>query len=268
MSYTVIIPARYASTRLPGKPLLDIAGQPMIQHVWRRAGESQAQRVVIATDDERIEAACKSFDAEVCMTSPDHESGTDRLQEVVAKLGLEDNDIVVNVQGDEPLLPAKAIEQVADNLAAHPDAGIATLVEPITDMANVTNPNVVKAVLDQSGYALYFSRAPVPWCRDEWSRDEWCRDEWSSDDWAAKAPLPASSQYWRHIGIYAYRVGFLHQFVRWPMGQLEGLERLEQLRALENGVRIHVAPAAVDIPGGVDTEADLNAVRKVLEAGQ
>lgn len=261
MSYTVIIPARYASTRLPGKPLLDIAGQPMIQHVWRRAGESQAQRVVIATDDERIETACKRFDAEVCMTSPDHESGTDRLQEVVAKLGLAEEDIVVNVQGDEPLLPATAIEQVADNLAAHPDAGIATLVEPIADIATVTNPNVVKAVLDQSGYALYFSRAPVPWCRDEW-----CRDEWNGDDWANKTTLPEGSQYWRHIGIYAYRVGFLHQFVRWPMGQLEGLERLEQLRALENGVRIHVAPAAVEIPGGVDTDADLAAVRKILEA--
>lgn len=261
MSYTVIIPARYASTRLPGKPLLDIAGQPMIQHVWRRAGESQAQRVVIATDDERIETACKRFDAEVCMTSPGHESGTDRLQEVVAKLGLADDDIVVNVQGDEPLLPATAIEQVAENLAAHPDAGIATLVEPIADIATVTNPNVVKAVLDQSGYALYFSRAPVPWCRDEW-----CRDEWNGDDWANKTTLPARSQYWRHIGIYAYRVGFLHQFVRWPMGQLEGLERLEQLRALENGVRIHVAPAAVEIPGGVDTDADLAAVRKILEA--
>ena len=254
MSYTVIIPARYASTRLPGKPLLDIAGQPMIQHVWRRAGESQAQRVVIATDDQRIETACKRFDAEVCMTSPDHESGTDRLQEVVAKLGLADDDIVVNVQGDEPLLPATAIEQVADNLAAHPDAGIATLVEPIADIATVTNPNVVKAVLDQSGYALYFSRAPVPWCRDEWGGS------------ASANALPAGSQYWRHIGIYAYRVGFLHQFVRWPMGQLEGLERLEQLRALENGVRIHVAPAAVEIPGGVDTDADLAAVRKILEA--
>ncbi len=250
MSYTVIIPARYASTRLPGKPLLDIAGQPMIQHVWRRAGESQAQRVVIATDDERIETACKRFDAEVCMTSPDHESGTDRLQEVVAKLGLADDDIVVNVQGDEPLLPATAIEQVAENLAAHPDAGIATLVEPIADIATVTNPNVVKAVLDQSGYALYFSRAPVPWCRDEW-----CRDEWNGDDWANKTTLPARSQYWRHIGIYAYRVGFLHQFVRWPMGQLEGLERLEQLRALENGVRIPVAPAAGEIPGEIGRAA-------------
>lgn len=252
MSYTVIIPARYASTRLPGKPLMEIAGKPMIQHVWQRAGESHAQRVVIATEDSRVEAACKAFHAETCMTSAQHESGTDRLQEVVTALGLADDDIVVNVQGDEPLLPAAAIEQVADNLAAHPDAGIATLVEPLNELAAIRNPNIVKAVLDQSGYALYFSRAPIPWHRDGWQE--------------GATAQPGDGQYWRHIGVYAYRVGFLHEFVRWPVGQLEKLERLEQLRALENGVRIHVAPACVAIPGGVDTEQDLAAVRAVLEA--
>ena len=254
MSYTVIIPARYASSRLPGKPLMDIAGQPMIQHVWQRALQSAAQRVVIATEDERVARCCEGFGAEVCMTSAEHESGTDRLQEVVAKLGLSNEDIVVNVQGDEPLLPAPAIEQVADNLASNPQAGIATLKETIDDAATVFNPNAVKVVSDRQGFALYFSRAPIPFCRDNWS--------------GGQGELPANADYWRHIGIYAYRVGFLHQFVMWPSGELEACERLEQLRAMENGVRIHVAQSCVDIPGGVDTEDDLNAVRAILEASR
>ena len=169
MSYTVIIPARFASSRLPGKPLMDIAGKPMIQHVWERAKESDASRVVIATEDQRVFDACESFGAEVVMTLAAHESGTDRLQEVVSKLGLTDNDIVVNVQGDEPLIPREAIAQVANNLALNPQAGIATLGEGITDKATVFNPNAVKAVSDLAGFALYFSRAPMPWCRDEWA---------------------------------------------------------------------------------------------------
>jgi 3-deoxy-manno-octulosonate cytidylyltransferase (CMP-KDO synthetase) len=254
MSYTVIIPARYASSRLPGKPLMDIAGMPMIQHVWLRASQSGAERVVIATEDERVARRCEEFGAQVCMTSAEHESGTDRLQEVVAKLGLADDDIVVNVQGDEPLLPAPAIEQVAQNLAANTQAGIATLKEPIDDAATVFNPNAVKVVSDRQGLALYFSRAPIPYCRDQWSDDH--------------GMLPEGVEYWRHIGIYAYRVGFLHQFVSWPSGELESCERLEQLRAMENGVRIHVAQSCVDIPGGVDTEEDLNAVRTILESGR
>ena len=254
MSYTVIIPARYASSRLPGKPLMDIAGMPMIQHVWLRASQSGAERVVIATEDERVARSCEAFGAQVCMTSAEHESGTDRLQEVVAKLGLADDDIVVNVQGDEPLLPAPAIEQVAQNLAANTQAGIATLKEPINDAATVFNPNAVKVVSDRQGLALYFSRAPIPYCRDQWSDGH--------------GVLPEGVEYWRHIGIYAYRVGFLHQFVSWPAGELESCERLEQLRAMENGVRIHVAQSCVDIPGGVDTEEDLNAVRAILESGR
>ena len=254
MSYTVIIPARYASSRLPGKPLMDIAGMPMIQHVWLRASQSGAERVVIATEDERVARRWEAFGAQVCMTSAEHESGTDRLQEVVAKLGLADDDIVVNVQGDEPLLPAPAIEQVAQNLAANTQAGIATLKEPIDDAATVFNPNAVKVVSDRQGLALYFSRAPIPYCRDQWSDGQ--------------GVLPEGVEYWRHIGIYAYRVGFLHQFVSWPAGELESCERLEQLRAMENGVRIHVAQSCVDIPGGVDTEEDLNAVRAILESGR
>ncbi len=252
MSYTVIIPARYASSRLPGKPLLDIAGKPMIQHVWQRASSSAALRVVIATEDERVADCCRNFGAEVCMTSASHESGTDRLQEVVAALGLDDSDIVVNVQGDEPLLPAPAIEQVAGNLAATPAAGIATLMEAINDVDTVFNPNAVKVVSDREGFALYFSRAPIPFCRDQWSE--------------GRGELPVAPRYWRHIGIYAYRVAFLHQFVSWPSGVLENCERLEQLRAMENGVRIHVAESCVDIPAGVDTQADLTAVRRLLGA--
>mgnify|MGYP005826173603 CR=1 FL=1 len=254
MSYTVIIPARFASSRLPGKPLMDIAGKPMIQHVWERAKESDASRVVIATEDQRVFDACKSFGADVVMTLATHESGTDRLQEVVSKLGLADDGIVVNVQGDEPLIPREAIAQVANNLALNPQAGIATLGEAITDKATVFNPNAVKAVSDLAGFALYFSRAPMPWCRDEWA---------GTENNTADA-LPEHAGFMRHVGIYAYRVGFLHQFVTWPMGLLERVEKLEQLRAMENGVRIHIESASVDIPGGVDTEADLNAVRALL----
>jgi 3-deoxy-manno-octulosonate cytidylyltransferase (CMP-KDO synthetase) len=259
MSYTVIIPARFASSRLPGKPLMDIAGKPMIQHVWERAKESDASRVVIATEDQRVLEACQKFGADVVMTLATHESGTDRLQEVVAKLGLADEDIVVNVQGDEPLIPREAIAQVANNLALNSQAGISTLGEAITDKATVCNPNAVKAVCDRAGFALYFSRAPMPWCRDEWSTDAL-----ASEQRDGQGALPDAAPFMRHIGIYAYRVGFLHQFVTWPMGVLERVEKLEQLRAMENGVRIHIELACVNIPGGVDTEADLNAVRAHL----
>ncbi len=251
MSFTVIIPARYASTRLPGKPLMTIGDEPMIQHVWRRANASDAGRVVIATEDERVYATCEEFGAEVCMTDAGHESGTDRLQEVAEQLELADNEIVVNVQGDEPLIPPQVINQVAVNLAAHPQAGIATLAEPITRAATVFDPNAVKVVIAEDGYAMYFSRAPIPWDRDHFSNDDY-------------RALPKGVPYWRHIGIYAYRVGFLHQFVGWEPGRLESCEKLEQLRALEQGVRIHVAKAEVTVPAGVDTQDDLEAVRELL----
>ncbi len=251
MSYTIIIPARFASSRLPGKPLLEIAGSPMIQHVWQRACASKAARVVIATEDPRVFDCCAEFGAEVVMTDEGHESGTDRLQEVVSQLGLADDEIVVNVQGDEPLIPAEAIEQVAANLAAHSQAGISTLAEPIQTVETVFNPNAVKVVMDNEGFALYFSRAPIPFHRDDWSQ-------------GAGQLMPSSTSVFRHIGIYAYRVGFLHQFVTWPLGRLEACEKLEQLRAMENGVKIHVEAACVDIPGGVDTAADLELVRKLM----
>ncbi|MDH4561019.1 3-deoxy-manno-octulosonate cytidylyltransferase [Pseudomonas sp. BN411] len=251
-AFTVVIPARYASTRLPGKPLQDIAGKPMVQHVWEQARRSAAQRVVVATDDARIVEACAAFGAEVLLTRVDHNSGTDRLAEVASQLGLASDAIVVNVQGDEPLIPPAIIDQVAANLAAHPEAGIATLAEPIEDVQALFNPNVVKVVADLNGLALTFSRAPLPWARDAFavSRDQ----------------LPADVPYRRHIGIYAYRAGFLHDFVTWGPCWLENTECLEQLRALWHGVRIHVADALEAPPAGVDTPEDLERVRRLLGA--
>ncbi|AYF87300.1 3-deoxy-manno-octulosonate cytidylyltransferase [Pseudomonas sp. DY-1] len=249
-AFTVVIPARFASTRLPGKPLQDIAGKPMIQHVWEQARRSAAQRVVVATDDARIVEACQAFGAEVLLTRADHNSGTDRLAEVASQLGLASDAIVVNVQGDEPLIPPAIIDQVAANLAAHPEAGIATLAEPIQDVQALFNPNVVKVSSDLNGLALTFSRAPLPWARDSFavSRDQ----------------LPAGVPYRRHIGIYAYRAGFLHDFVAWGPCWLENTECLEQLRALWHGVRIHVADALEAPPAGVDTPEDLERVRRLL----
>ncbi len=255
MSYTVVIPARYASTRLPGKPLADIGGKPMVQHVYERACESRAGRVVIATDDARIETACKAFGAEVVMTSPDHASGTDRLEEVARKLGFAPDDRVVNVQGDEPLIPPALIDQVADNLEAFPDAAIATLCEPISDIDNVFNPNCVKVVTDERGMAHYFSRAPIPWARDQWS---------ALGPAELPTSLPDGVDFYRHIGIYGYRVRLLTDFVCWSPAPTEQAESLEQLRALYNGARIHVAEACRRPPAGVDTEADLERLRAQL----
>jgi 3-deoxy-manno-octulosonate cytidylyltransferase (CMP-KDO synthetase) len=251
-AYTVVIPARYASSRLPGKPLQDIAGKPMIRHVWEQACKSGAQRIVVATDDQRILEACDGFGAEALLTRVEHNSGTDRLAEVAQKLGLPADAIVVNVQGDEPLIPPSVIDQVARNLATHPEAAIATLAEPISDPQALFNPNVVKVLSDIDGLALTFSRAPLPWARDEFARD---RDA-----------LPAGVPYRRHIGIYAYRAGFLADFVAWGPCWLENTECLEQLRALWRGKRIHVADAIEAPPAGVDTAEDLDRVRKLLGA--
>lgn len=252
MDFVVVIPARFASTRLPGKPLQDIAGKPMIQRVWEQAKRSAASRVVVATDDARIVDACLGFGAEVLLTRADHNSGTDRLAEVASLLGLSDETIVVNVQGDEPLIPPAIIDQVAANLAAHAEAGIATLAEPIHDAAQLFNPNVVKLVTDANGLALTFSRAPLPWARDAFA--------------AGREQLPVGVPFRRHIGIYAYRAGFLHDFVAWGPCWLEDTECLEQLRALWHGVRIHVADALEAPPAGVDTPEDLQRVRQLLGA--
>ncbi|MCV6587561.1 MAG: 3-deoxy-manno-octulosonate cytidylyltransferase [Marinobacterium sp.] len=252
MSFSVVIPARYGSTRFPGKPLAELAGKPMIQHVYERACQSEARRVIIATDDQRIADAAQRFDAEVCMTRDDHPSGTDRLQEVVSKVGFYADDIVVNVQGDEPLIPPRLINQVAHNLAAFTQASISTLSEPITEMAALTNPNVVKVVSDREGMALYFSRAPIAFPRDTFARAQ------------ASGELPAGFSWQRHIGIYGYRVRLLNDFVQWPPAAIEETECLEQLRAMWNGARIHVAPADEQMPAGVDTPEDLDRIRQLL----
>lgn len=252
MDFTVIIPARYGASRLAGKPLAPIAGRPMVQHVHERACESEAGRVVIATDAGEVLQCCRDFGAEALMTGADHASGTDRLEEVVRLLGLADDAIVVNVQGDEPLIPASLINQVAAALQAQPDAAIATLAERITQPAELHDPNVVKVVMDHQGKALYFSRAPIPWARGVF------------DGGGEAGVLPATADYFRHIGIYAYRVGLLSRFVAWDAAPLERTESLEQLRALWHGARIQVARACETPPAGVDTPQDLERVRALM----
>lgn len=242
MSFIAVIPARFGSTRLPGKPLLDIAGQPMIQHVYARAQSSRADRVFVATDDQRIENVVRGFGGECLMTASDHPTGTDRLAEVADVLGLAANAIIVNVQGDEPLLPASAINQVANMLITHPDASIATLCEPIHDASDIDDPNQVKVVKSFSGRALYFSRARIP-----------------------GHLTSAIGAHYRHIGLYAYRAGFLREFRTWEPTPLERFERLEQLRALEHDRLIQVDVAWEYIPPGVDTEHDLTSIRRHLE---
>ncbi|WP_226646528.1 3-deoxy-manno-octulosonate cytidylyltransferase [Microbulbifer variabilis] len=249
-SFDVIIPARFGSSRLPGKPLADIAGKPMIQHVFERACESDAERVIVATDDMRVAEAVRGFGGEVCMTSADHASGTDRLQEVANSLGLEGDRILVNVQGDEPLIPAQVINQVAANLAENTRAGVATLCEPIHTVEDFRNPNIVKVVTAESGLARYFSRAPIPWPRDAFA--------------IHANELPEGLEPRRHIGIYAYRVALLQRFVTWPVAPLEQFEALEQLRFLYHDEHIHVADACAEVPGGVDTEQDLQRMRDLL----
>lgn len=250
MTFHIVIPARYASTRLPGKPLSDLAGKPMIQRVYECACNARAKSVTVATDDQRIAEAVEQFGGKVCLTRADHASGTDRLQEVVARMGLADDEIVVNVQGDEPLIPAVVINQVADNLGRFTSASAATLCESITEVKPLFDPNVVKVVRDMSGMALYFSRAPIPWRRERPTPE-------------AQTALPPGMAY-RHIGLYAYRVALLHEFVQWPMAELENIEKLEQLRILANGHRIHVDDAVVRVPGGVDTAEDLQRIREQL----
>lgn len=245
--WKVVIPARYASTRLPGKPLRLLAGRPMIEHVHQRALASGAE-VVIATDDVRIETACRAFGADVCMTSPDHASGTARIAEVADRRGWDDDTIVVNLQGDEPLVPPALLCAVAADLAAHAEADLATLAEPITDPAELFNANTVKLVTDRDGYALYFSRAPIPWDR-------------------ATFDTPATARYSvhrRHLGIYAYRAAFVRRFAAMAPSPLETIESLEQLRVLWHGGRIHVTDATEPTGPGVDTEADLVRVEALL----
>lgn len=249
MSFTVIIPARYASSRLPRKPLADIAGKPMIQHVWEKAQQAGANRVIIATDHEEIEQVAKTFGAEVCMTSTEHNSGTERLAEVIQKMAITDDEIIVNVQGDEPLIPPVIIQQVAQNLAEN-QVNMATLAVKLETKEELFNPNCVKVVTDQKGIALYFSRAAIPFARDYFAD---CNDA-----------FVASQPYLRHIGIYAYRAKFVNQYIRWQPTVLEKLESLEQLRALWYGEKIHVELAKEAPQVGVDTLEDLERVRQIL----
>lgn len=243
----VIIPARYASTRLPGKPLADIAGKPMIVRVVECAAESGARQVVVATDDARIYDVVMAHGTRAIMTQSDHVSGTDRLAEAIAKLDLDDDAIVVNLQGDEPLMPPRLIRAVADLLAAHPAAVMATACHAIASRDDFMNPNVVKVVTDHEGYALYFSRAPVPWPRDAM---------------AGGGPIKS----FRHIGLYAYRAGFVARYAAWPACPLETTESLEQLRVLWHGEKIAVAEADEAPGAGVDTPEDLERVRKYFQS--
>lgn len=254
-AFKVAIPARYGSTRLPGKPLRLIAGRPMLEHVYRKALLSGAEEVVIATDDDRIHQTAQALGARVVMTAAGHASGTDRLAEVATLLGWPAETIVVNLQGDEPLMPPALLRQVAKGLDSHPEAGIATLCTRISQVHEVFDPHVVKVVLDAEGYALYFSRAPVPYHRDEFSKH------------GEQLPqLPASADYFRHLGLYAYRAADLRRYPTLPPCMLEQTESLEQLRALWNGIRIYVEEALEVPPAGVDTELDLARVEAWLAA--
>lgn len=250
--FTVLIPARMASTRLPDKPLADIAGLPMVVHVARRAAQSHAQRVVVATDDARIHAACAAHGVEALMTRADHPSGSDRLAEACQQLGLDGTDIVVNVQGDEPLIDPALIDAVAALLPARPEASMGTAAHPIHDLADFANPNMVKVVCNARGLAQYFSRAPLPHARGH-ADQAW----WTLPDFEAFAPL-------RHVGIYSYRAHFLRAFPLLNPAPTEVLEALEQLRALWHGhaIAVHLCES---VPGaGVDTPEDLERVRALL----
>ena len=253
MPFTVLIPARYASTRLPGKPLADIAGKPMVVRVAERALASGATRVVVATDDERVRAAVAAHGMLACMTRADHPTGTDRLSEAAIALGLADNEIVVNVQGDEPLLDPALMRSMASLLEAHRDAAIATACHPIGDVAEAFNPNVVKVVLDERRNALYFSRATIPWARDAFA--------------GGATAVPEGLPLYRHYGLYAYRVRFLLAYPTLSSAPIERFEALEQLRALWHGYRIVVEIAAGTPAPGVDTPEDLERVRALFAAG-
>lgn len=252
MLFTVIIPARFESSRLPGKPLKDIHGKPMIQWTWLQAKRSGAARIIIATESQEVKAVCEEFGAEVCLTAEHHQSGTERIAEVIELSGLQDDEIIVNVQGDEPMLPPELIHQVAEGLEGHPHIQMATLCEPINDVETVFDPHAVKVSRDVNDCAINFSRAPLPWSRDTFLKNS--------------QTLPENWAYKRHIGLYAYRAGFVKQYVAWPACDLEHVEKLEQLRVLWHGEKILVLDALCDAGVGVDTPEDLARVRQLLSA--
>ena len=251
MKFQVIIPARYGSTRFPGKPLVDISGKPMIQHVVERAQAAQAEAVIVATDDQRIADCVEGFGGQVVMTRNDHQSGTERLAEVMHKLQCDPQTIIVNIQGDEPHIPVSVVKQVAQNLADNPSVSMATLACRINHISEFYNPNIVKVVTDSSGKALYFSRSALPFVRDGMLGEQEALT-------ASEAKVDFSSfGYLRHIGIYAYRAEFIQRYVDMPASPLEQLESLEQLRVLYHGEQIHVAQALETPPPGIDTPEDL-----------
>lgn len=250
-AYHIVIPARYASERLPGKVLLDLAGKPLLQHVWERACESAAKSVVIATDDELIVRAVEAFGAQVVLTRSDHQSGSDRIAECAAKLGWPDEQLVVNLQGDEPLMPSACLDQVAALLDQRVDCEVASLYWPITEAAEVQNPNAVKVVTDSQNRALYFSRSAIPFARSYGS---------------IAAAITAGVEWKRHLGLYAYRLAALRRYTACAPTPLESSERLEQLRIMEQGGRIAMAAACEFIPAGIDTADDLDRVRVLIES--
>jgi 3-deoxy-manno-octulosonate cytidylyltransferase (CMP-KDO synthetase) len=250
VAFAVVIPARYVSSRLPGKALADIAGKPMVVHVADRARESGAEEVIVATDDRRILDAVAGHGHTATMTRADHVSGTDRIAEVAAQRGWSAQTIVVNVQGDEPRIAPALIRAVAEQLAGHANAAIATACHPIDDAAEMFDPNAVKVVMDKDGYALYFSRAPIPYARDSFRSD--------------RSQLPAGLTAYRHLGLYAYRCGFLRTYSQLAPAAVEQFESLEQLRALWHGHRISVAITDQAPEPGVDTPADLENMRKAF----
>lgn len=261
MRFRVVIPARYASSRLPGKPLADIGGRPMVLHVLERALQAGAESVVVATDDVRVQQVVEAAGFQAMMTSPDHQSGTERLVEVAEAQGWPDDTLVVNVQGDEPLIDSELIREAARQLVLHDDAVMATLAHPIHDHADFVNPNVVKVVPDQAGYALYFSRAPIPWPRDAFAT----QSANSNNVGAAGQPMPHDLGALRHIGLYAYRAGFLRTYASLSPSPLERFEMLEQLRVLWHGYRISLGITLTAPAPGVDTAEDLARVRRLFE---
>jgi 3-deoxy-manno-octulosonate cytidylyltransferase (CMP-KDO synthetase) len=256
MSFCVLIPARMASSRLPDKPLADIAGLPMVVRVAQRAKLSAASRVVVAADDARIVAACQAYGIEAVLTRTDHPSGSDRLAEACDLLGLQDTDVVVNVQGDEPLIDPASIDAAAQLLQTRPDCSMSTLAHAIDNVADFANPNVVKVVLDARNTALYFSRAPIAWWRDGFANG-------GLKAGLTALPTPAPL---RHVGLYGYRVGFLRQFPKLAQAPIEVTESLEQLRAMWHGHRIAVHVIDHSPGPGVDTPEDLSRVRVLLSA--
>lgn len=253
VAFHVVIPARHASTRLPGKPLMPIAGKPMVVRVAEQAAQSGAQQIWIATDHHAIADVVHEHGFKACLTKDTHASGTDRIAEVVEQQGWTDETIVVNVQGDEPLMPPALVRAVAEHLHAHPECAIATACHAIHDEASFRNPNIVKAVLDKHGNALYFSRAPIPYPRDAF---------------ASQQPLPQGMPVLRHIGIYAYRASFLRAYGQLAPAAIEQFEALEQLRALYHGYKIGVFVAEEAPPSGVDTEQDLHVARMLFEKSE